>query len=122
MEQQAEGILQHLDGFGVAQGFPMQPCQVVPKAGVLPLYPSHVGLAHNLVTLLNEHRIHLPAVSDIKETVPALDDQPQGLEGFCTAITDYPSQNPRLLMIDSRPNPNLVAFVDSHWFAVHPSQ
>lgn len=76
MEQQAEGTLQHLDGFGVAQGFPVQPCQVVPKAGVLPLNASHVGLAHNLVALLNEHRIHLPSIGNIEEALPALDDQP----------------------------------------------
>ncbi|MBD1922231.1 hypothetical protein H6F66_25635 [Trichocoleus sp. FACHB-6] len=43
-----------------------------------------------LVARLNEHRIDLPSIGDIEQTVPALDEQPQGLKGFCTAITLSP--------------------------------
>jgi hypothetical protein len=76
VEEQPQGTLQHLKGFGVAQSLPMQSRQVVPETSVLPFHPCHIGLADQLVAVLNERRIDLPTISDIQETVPALDDQP----------------------------------------------
>lgn len=83
----------------------------MPKAGVLSLHASHIGFAHYLVARLNEHWIHLPAISDIEETVPAFDDIPQRLEGCCTAVTNRPCQNSRLVVIDCCPDPEFVALV-----------
>ena len=60
----------------------------------------------------------LSAIGDIKEAVPALDKEPQGLEGFayrpngfCTAIANHPCQNSSLLVIYCASYPELVAFV-----------
>ena len=81
----------------------------MPQASILPFHPSHIGLAHNLIPLIDEHRINFPPVSDIEETVPALDDEPQDLEGLGTAITNDPCQNSGLLVINGCPYPHLVA-------------
>jgi hypothetical protein len=40
------------------------------------IHTSHIGLAKNLVSFLNEHWIDLPTISDIEKTAPALDDRP----------------------------------------------
>ncbi len=75
-----------------------------------------------LVTVFNEHRINLPSISDIEETVPALNNEPQELKGSCAAITDDPCQNSSLLVINGCPNPKFVALVADKGKAVHPSR
>ena len=65
----------------VAQGF----TKAVPSNVVVvcsSFHPVHISLADNLLAFLDEHRIDLPAISDIEETVPALDDEPQVLALF----------------------------------------
>ena len=51
---------------------------------VLPLNTSHISLAHNLVAVLNEHRVYLRAIRDIKETVKQLTLCHNALVGCCT--------------------------------------
>jgi hypothetical protein len=81
------------------------------QTSVFTLNTSHIDLADNLVSLLDEHGIYLPTIGDIKETVPALDNSPQPPKGGGTTVADYPRQEPSLLVIDGSPNPELVALI-----------
>jgi hypothetical protein len=94
----------------------------MPQTSILSLNPRHVGLADNLITLLNEHWIYLPAIGNIKETLPAFDKTPQTLEGGTTAVAYHPGQNSRLVVIDCGPNPQLVTLVPHKGKAVRPAQ
>jgi hypothetical protein len=109
VKQQTKRTLEHLNGFGVAPSLPVQSRQVMPQTRILPFYPRHVSFAHDLVTFINEHWIDCPAISDIKETMSALDDQPQELERCGTGSTHHPSEDSGLLVIHRCPNPQFVA-------------
>ena len=80
------------------------------------------GLADNVVARLNEDWIDLPAISDIKETVPALEDESQGLEGFCTAVADHPCQDSSLVVIGCCPNKRACYACYQQRFVVYPGQ
>ena len=78
------------------------------QTSVLPLHPSHVGLAHNLITVGNKGGIDRIAITDPKETLPTSDRLPQGAESLGAMVANSPSQNPWLKVVDDSPNPHLV--------------
>ena len=82
----------------------------MPEPCVFSLDPSHIGLADNLVPVRDVLGIHLVSIRDIEVALPETDHDPNGFKGGGTAVTDSPSQNPRLKMVYGCPNPDFVFF------------
>lgn len=73
MDQQAEGMPEHLNRLGIAQGLAMQPCQIMSQTSVFAFDSNDIGLADNLVTIRNEAWIDWVPLAHPEVTLPNRD-------------------------------------------------
>src|SRR4028119_677530 len=105
MDQQPEGMLEHLNRFGIAQRSAMQPCQIVAQTSNFACDSRHVSLADKLSSGWNKAWIDGIAITHPEVTLPNRERVPQGSKGCGTVVAHDPTKNSRRKVIHCCPNP-----------------
>src|SRR4028118_188099 len=101
-------MLEHFNRFGVAQGFTMEPSEIVAQTSIFAFHTSHIGLAHNLVAWGNKAWIDRITITHPEVTAPKRDCFPQRAKRVRTMVAHHPAKNSRREMIHDRPDPQFV--------------
>lgn len=107
MEEEVEGITDHVDGFTVTFGFAFKSSQVMTDEAIFPFDGVHLCFGDDMLIPRDKLRINLPTVGVIELDPRAHDLLQEGAPGIRSSATDGTTQHFLTNPSNSTPDPYL---------------